>query len=224
MTALKLLFRRYLSHKWTLLGVSVFFILMMAVVMLFHEDAGGDAADYIICKVSALVAMMMAVFLPTIFMVQDTVGNRFMRSVPCAKSLYMHGIPIFSTFVPLGWSVLTDAVYATFILITGRDISNVSDILMLTGIFGGIFALVSCIVMCMRLGAAFVVLFYLPFIIVVTTFGSSTGDYGFGLPLWAAALICCGSFLAAFTAGTVIACLTYTKGNFKEIAHPQASI
>ena len=224
MTALKLLFRRYFSHRWILLGVSVFFILMMAVVMLFHEDAGGDAADYIMCKFSTLVPMMMAVLLPTIFMVQDTVGNRFMRSVPCAKSLYMHGIPLFSTFVPLGWSVLTDAVYAAFILITGRDISNISDILLLTGIFGGIFTLVSCIVMCLRFGALFFVFFYSPFILAVTAFDSLISENGFGLPLWESALICCGSFLAAFAAGTAFSCIAYKKGNFKETVQMQTSV
>ena len=149
MTDLKLLFSRYFSHKRILIGVAAFFLLMMAAVMLFHEDPGGDPADFIMCKFSALAPMMFAVFLPFTFMVQDTVGNRFMRSVPCAESLYMRGIPLFSLLVPLGWGVLTTVVYAAFILFTGRDVSNISDLLVMTGMFGGIFALVGCIVMCL---------------------------------------------------------------------------
>ena len=91
MTDLKLLFSRYFSHKRILIGVAAFFLLMMAAVMLFHEDPGGDPADFIMCKFSALMPMMMAVCLPVIFMVQDTIGNRFMRSVPCADKLYTRG-------------------------------------------------------------------------------------------------------------------------------------
>lgn len=85
MTDLKLLFSRYFSHKRILIGVTAFFLLMMAAVMLFHEDPGGDPADFIMCKFSALMPMMMAVCLPVIFMVQDTIGNRFMRSVPLRR-------------------------------------------------------------------------------------------------------------------------------------------
>ena len=58
MTDLKLLFSRYFSHKRILIGVAAFFLLMMAAVMLFHEDPGGDPADFIMCKFSALMPMM----------------------------------------------------------------------------------------------------------------------------------------------------------------------
>ena len=40
--------------------MTAFFLLMMAAVMLFHEDPGGDPADFIMCKFSALMPMMMA--------------------------------------------------------------------------------------------------------------------------------------------------------------------
>lgn len=183
MTDLKLLFSRYFSHKRILIGVTAFFLLMMAAVMLFHEDPGGDPADFIMCKFSALMPMMMAVCLPVIFMVQDTIGNRFMRSVPCADKLYTRGIPLFSMLVPLGWSVLSNAVYAAFILLTGRDVSNISDMLVMTALFGGIFALGGCIVMCIRFAALFFVVFYAPFFLVMITVSSSANEYGYGLPL-----------------------------------------
>jgi len=91
-TDLKLLFSRYFSHKRILIGVAAFFLLMMAAVMLFHEDPGGDPADFIMCKFSALMPMMMAVCLPVIFMVQDTIGNRFMRSVPWLERAFKCGL------------------------------------------------------------------------------------------------------------------------------------
>ncbi len=219
MTGLKLLFGRYFSHRKILVGTAAFFVLMMAVVMLLHEDPGGEPDDYIMCKFSALVPAMLAVILPTMFMIQDTVGNRFMRSVPCAKSLYMRGIPAYSTLVPLGWSVLTNVVYAAFILITGRDICNISDMLVLSAIFGAVFSLVCCLALSLRFGAAFFVMFYLPF--MLTLFIGGNGLSMFGFPLWVSLLIYCGSFLAAFAAGLVISGLAYTKGNFRENTNAQ---
>ena len=205
MTDLKLLFSRYFSHKRILIGVAAFFLLMMAAVMLFHEDPGGDPADFIMCKFSALMPMMMAVCLPVIFMFQDTIGNRFMRSVPCADKLYTRGIPLFSMLVPLGCS-------------------NISDMLVMTALFGGIFALGDCIVMCIRFAALFFVVFYAPFFLVMITVSSSANEYGYGLPLWTSALICCGSFLAAFVIGLIISTIAYKKGNFRETPAPRASV
>lgn len=219
MTGLKLLFGRYFSHRRILLGTAAFFVLMMAVVMLLHEEPDGSPDDYIMCKFSALMPAMLAVILPTILMIQDTVGNRFMRSVPCAKSLYMRGIPAYSTLMPLGWSVLTNVVYSAFILITGRDICNISDMLILTAIFGGVFSLVCCLVLSLRFGAAFCLLFYSPFWLFIFIGGNSLSM--FGLPVWASLLMCCGSFLAAFAAGLVISGLAYTKGNFRENTNAQ---
>ena len=58
--------------------------------------------------------MMMAVCLPVIFMVQDTIGNRFMRSVPCADKLYTRGTTAVSVLVPRNWAMLSVTVYAAF--------------------------------------------------------------------------------------------------------------
>lgn len=108
MTGLKLLFSRYFSHRRILVGVLIFFVLMMAAMMIFHEDPGGDPADYLMCKVWTLTPALIALFLPVIFMAQDTQGNRFMQAVPCAESLYMRGIPLFSALALFGWVVLTE--------------------------------------------------------------------------------------------------------------------
>lgn len=133
---------------------------------------------------------------------------------PCAEELYTRGIPLFSMLVPLGWSVLSNAVYAAFILLTGRDVSNISDMLVMTALFGGIFALGGCIVMCIRFAALFFVVFYAPFFLVMITVSSSANEYGYGLPLWTSALICCGSFLAAIRYRTYYIHHRLQKGKF----------
>lgn len=223
MTGLKLLFSRYFSHRRILVGVLIFFVLMMAAVIIFHEDPGGDPADYLMCKVGALTPALIALFLPVIFMAQDTQGNRFMRAVPCAESLYMHGIPVFSVLASLGWVVLTDAAYAAFILATGRDICNISDMLVMSAMYGGILVLVSCLVMSLRFGGIFFILFYSPalltFIISV-----NVSDCGYGLPLWASLLIFLGSFIAAFAVGLTISGIAYKKENFRELTTMQTGI
>lgn len=225
MTGLRLLFSRYFSHKRMLFGISVFWVLIMTAIMLFHEDPGNSNSDYIMCKVVALSPMMIALALPVIFIAQDTVGNRFMRSVPCAKKLYVYGIPAFSTIVSLGWSILTITVYAAFILITGRDICNISDILVLTSIFGGIIVPISCIIMSVRFGAFFFVIFYSPLTMIIINFCSTgSGGCGYGLPLWASLLICLGCFIAACAVGMIISGAVYKKGNFREHTSTRTSV
>ena len=94
----------------------------------------------------------------------------------------------------------------------------------MTALFGGIFALGGCIVMCIRFAALFFVVFYAPFFLVMITVSSSANEYGYGLPLWTSALICCGSFLAAFVIGLIISTIAYKKGNFRETPAPRASV
>ena len=217
---MKLLFSRYFSHRRILLGVSLYFILMTAAVMLFHADPDGDKADYIMCKFSALTPMMFAVYLPVIFMIQDTVGNRFMRSVPCAGSLYLRGIPALSVLLPLVWGVVTDVVYSAFILISGKDVCNISDMLIMTAIIGCTLSLITCFALSFRAGSFALIAFYVPPVLLAIVLGKSANG-GFGLPLWASALIFAGGCAAVFAADLLVSWLAYRKCSFKETTAPQ---
>lgn len=224
MSGLKLLYRRYFSHWLILLVSALFFAGMMAAVFVFHSDPGDPDVDYIMCKVCAQIPVVFGLLLPGIFMVQDTTGNRFMRSVPCARSLYTRGIPLFAMLTAAGWSAALNVIYAAFILLTGRDICNISDMLIITSIMAGLMAFVLCVAMCMRFGSLLVV-FYAPLMFVSLAFiGGDTAENGFGLPLWAGLLICCGTFLADLVLGALVAGIAYAKGNFREMTYTQGTM
>lgn len=225
MSGLKLLYRRYFSHRRILLGSALFFAAMTAAVFVFHSDPGDPDVDYIMCKVCAQIPVVFGLLLPGIFMVQDTMGNRFMRSVPCARGLYMRGIPLFSTITAACWSAALNVIYAAFILLTGRDICNISDMLIITSIMAGLMAFVICAAMCLRLGSLLLVEFYAPLMFLSLAFiGSDTAENGFGLPLWAGLLICCGTFLAVLALGALTAGIAYAKGNFREVTYIQGTM
>lgn len=222
MTGLKLLFSRYFRHRTAILVIALVFAGMLAAVMIFHADPGfsedGDS-DYLMCKICALMPMMFWDMIPIIFMAQETVGSRFMRAIPCAEKMYTVGIPLFSTLIPAVGGALTNMAYSVFILATGRDICNLTDMLILTGIVGGIMTVISCTMMSFRFGGFTFVLFYLPYWVVLimsVTPGSQTAAYGFGLPLWAGALITVGGFIAGALIGGVISTAAYRKFSFRE--------
>lgn len=225
MIGLKLLFSRYLRHRTAILVIAILFVGMLAAVMIFHADPGfsedGDA-DYLMCKICALMPMMFWDMIPILFMGQENVGSRFMRAVPCAEKMYTVGVPLFSAIVPAAGGALTNIVYAVFILATGRDVCNIADMLILTGIVGGLIAVISCTMMSFRFGGVMFALFYLPFwviLIMSVTPGSQAAAYGFGLPLWAGALIAAGGSIAGALLGGVISSFAYRRYNFKETAY-----
>lgn len=230
MTGLKLLFSRYFRHRTAILVIALVFVGMLTAVMIFHADPGfsedGDS-DYLMCKICALIPTMFWDMIPIIFMAQETVGSRFMRAVPCAEKMYTVGIPLFSAIVPAVGGALTNIVYAVFILATGRDICNIADMLILTGIIAGLMAVISCTMMSFRFGGFMFVLFYLPFwviLIMSVTPGSQTAAYGFGLPLWAGALIAVGGAIAGALLGGVISSFAYRRYNFKETAYNSMAV
>lgn len=222
MMGLKLLFSRYFRHRAALIAIAAFFAAMLAAVMIFHADPGlfedGDG-DYLICKIFALMPMVFCQILPTILMMPETIGSRFMRSVPCAEKMYTVGIPVFSVLIPAVTGALTNAVYAVFILLSGRDICNITDLLALTGIYGGIMAMATCVMMSSRFGGILLLLFQVPFWASLGTSinpDSHTAAYGFGLPLWAGTLIAVGGICAGALLGGVISAVCYRKCNFRE--------
>lgn len=221
MRAMKLLFSRYIRHRVSLLCSAVFFVVMLTAVMLFHADPGSpdsEPGDYLICKLCGLFPAMFAVALPSIFLVQETQGSRFLRAVPCAEQIYRTGIPLLCAGVVFFWTAVTDIVYSAFILISGRDIANISDMLTLSAVVGFVFTIASCCGMTIRHGGYAFILYYMPFVFLMVI---RRNDF-LGLPLWAAVLMCFGGSAAGLAVCLVIARLAYAKGNFHETTTTQS--
>lgn len=221
MRAMKLLFSRYIRHRVLLLCSALFFVGMLTAVMLFHADPGSpdsEQGDYLMCKMCGLFPAMFGVAVPSVFLAQETQGSRFLRAVPFAEQIYRTGIPLLCAGVTFFWTAVTDIVYSAFILISGRDIANITDMLALSAVVGFVFTIASCCGLTIRHGGYVFILYYLPFVLIMSM--GRRNDF-LGLPLWGALLIFIGGSAAGLAACLAIARLAYAKGNFHEITTTQ---
>lgn len=225
MNGLKLLFKRWFSHRIFCLITLLLFVGMMTAVMIFHEDPGNyesDEADYLMCKICALLPMVLGILIPSILMTAEIYGNRFMRAIPAADKMFTLGFPVFGLAVSLGWGVMTNLVYGLFILFSGRDICNISDMLLLTAPIALFCAIMPAFMFSSRVGSVFGMLMYFPFLFLmfwISSLSEKVKYDGFGLPVWASLLILAAAYLAGFAVGAVISMSCYRRGNFRELEY-----
>lgn len=225
MRGLKLLINRYTKHRIMLLVSVLLMAGMLAAVMIFHADMGAESTesgDYMLCKIMALFPVVIAADLPVIFMAYETQGSRFMRATPCAARMYRVDIPVFSTLTTFAWLSLSVLAYSVFILVTGRDIANISDILVPAAILGFVFTIVMCCLLTLKYGVAAFFVYYLPVLVVMDIFGAM--DSGTGIPLWLAVVLYFVAFGAGLGVSALIAGLAFAKGNFKALTYSQGRV
>ena len=225
MRGLKLLINRYTKHRIMLLVSVLLMAGMLAAVIIFHADMGAESTesgDYMLCKIMALFPVVIAADLPVIFMAYETQGSRFMRATPCAARMYRVDIPVFSTLTTFAWLSLEVLAYSVFILVTDRDIANISDILVPAAILGFVFTIVMCCLLTLKYGVAAFFVYYLPVLVVMDIFGAM--DNGTGIPLWMAVVLYFVAFGAGLGVSALIAGLAFTKGNFKALTYSQGRI
>ncbi len=225
MRGLKLLINRYTKHRIMLLVSVLLMAGMLAAVMIFHADMGAESTesgDYMLCKIMALFPVVIAADLPVIFMAYETQGSRFMRATPCAARMYSVGIPVFSALTTFAWLSLSVLAYSVFILVTGRDIANISDLLVPAAILGFVFTIVMCCLLTLKYGVAAFFVYYLPVLVVMDIFGAM--DSGTGIPLWLAVVLYFVAFGAGLGVSALIAGLAFAKGNFKALTYGQGRV
>lgn len=225
MRGLKLLINRYTKHRIMLLVSVLLMAGMLAAVMIFHADMGAESTesgDYMLCKIMALFPVVIAADLPVIFMAYETQGSRFMRATPCAARMYRVDIPVFSTLTTFAWLSLSVLAYSVFILVTGRDIANISDLLVPAAILGFVFTIVMCCLLTLKYGVAAFFVYYLPVLVVMDIFGAM--DSGTGIPLWLAVVLYFVAFGAGLGVSALIAGLAFAKGNFKALTYGQGRV
>ncbi len=219
MSGLKFLASRWASHKIVLIITLVFFAGMMAAVIVFHTDPAAyddPDADYLMCKLCGLIPMITGVMLPGIFLGAEVSGNRFIRAIPAADKLFRRDIPLFGLALNLGWGLLSNGVYAAFILISGRDSCNISDMLLLSSVIALIYTIGAGAFLSSRAGAALAFLSYLPYMAVLGKLPEKIRFEGFGIPVWGAALIFCGAYVLGAVISAVISGACWRRGNFRE--------
>lgn len=186
----------------------------IVLVMLFHEEGGSE--DYLACKMFLIYGTFLYSMMTEIFLNVDITGGRCMRASSIARELYMVSVPLYGVITALATLIVPFSAYSVFIVATGHDIANISDALILAA--GLVFlVIVMCpFTMCLRWG--FLVAIYgnmFPFLIPLFLYADDIKSHGFGLPLWAAALILAGALAVSSAIAFITARLLYLKAEFK---------
>lgn len=214
MKGLKFLFASWKKMPvffWLGLGMSAVFAVLPFVM---HETLGSE--DYLYPKIF--------LFFPSFFMAEiglicgcrDIAANKLVRSFPIAKELYTKAVPTFILILTLGLSIVVMLAYFVFLGIIGAEECQFADTLIIAAliivpelVFSPFFTLIPG-------GGAIMIYFVMAPTVVMSFVGTHTLMFkGFGLPLWAAALI----FTAATAVSVVllyrIAAWRYIKSNIK---------
>lgn len=223
MRAMKFLLNRFFRFWVFIIVMLAVHAVMLAAVMIFHEDlSADDHSDYLMCKLFALIPMSISTLLHMLFLASHTTGNRFMRSVPFAEELYTKAMPLLSVIVPFVYALLTNAAYAVFILVTGRGIFNISDMLVITAVqclyltaSGGVILSVNSAT------TSFVAAYFLPMLFFGAAGFFIDWSTSLNVPLWAAALMLLGGLLVGGAISAATCRIMYLKSDFKERPYPQ---
>ena len=214
MRGLKYLYKRSFDRWVITLVCGCLSAAFIVLVILFHEEAGSD--DYMACKTLTLYGTFLYSMITEIFLNVDLTGGRCMRASSIARELYTVSVPLYGIITALATLIVPISAYSVFIAVTGRDIVNLSDALIIAS--GLVFlVIVLCpFTICLRWG--FLVAIYgnmFPFLVPLFLYSQDIKSNGFGLPLWAACLILAGAIAVSSAIAFISARLLYFKAEFK---------
>lgn len=220
MKGLKFLFRRGFRH--IVLNIISLAIIagLMAAVVLAHEPAGSE--EYLMCKIGAHLGVMLSLILNPVFLCSEVTGNRLMRSAPFSKQLRCFSVPMYCIILGCGGVLFIDAFYAIFCVVSGLDMSHLSDMLIVSAPLMACYVVMGTVAMNMNYGMLIVIYTTFPISIMIFLMSGNSQDYGFGLPLQGSALIFAGALIVSIVAAFAIARAFYAKSDFKPL--PQAAI
>ena len=220
MNGIKYLVKRTFCHKIAVLITLLVAAGMMAAVIIFHEPLGADD-DYLMCKLCAHLGSCFFVMVSYIFLSAELNGNRLMRSTPFSKSLRLKSVPLFCSIMGIGSTALINLIYAVYILVSKQELSNISDMIVVSLPVLLCYIVLGVIAMNINYGSILMIYLYLP--LGGTGFFLSDKNWreGFGLSIAPAVLIYIATAAVCVILAFVIAKLFYEKAEFK--AMPQAN-
>lgn len=215
MKGLKFLFKREFCHTVLNIISIVFMLVMMVAVVIAHEPVGAE--DYIMCKVGAHLGVMLSVMFNLILLCSDVTGNRLMRSAPFSKQLKRFSIPAYCVILGGGRTVLINIAYAIFCIVSGLDMSHLSDMLIVSSPLMLCLIIMGTIALNINYGMILVIYIIFPVMGLVSAIPSNAWEFGFGLPIWAGALIFVGTLAVSIAAAFIIGRIFHEKVDFKPI-------
>ena len=216
MGGIKYLIKRTFNHRIAVTITLVIAVAMMAAVMIFHEPLGADD-DYLMCKLCAHLGTCFFVMVAYIFLSAELNGNRAVRAMPFIKSLRLKAVPTYCSVMGVGWTALINLIYSAYILISKQELSNISDMLLvslpvlLCYIVMGVFS------MNINYGSIMMIYLYIPIGGIGFLISDKAWSEGFGLPVGYAVLIYIAVAIVSSVLAFVIARLFYEKSEFKPL-------
>lgn len=213
MKGLKFLFKRGFGHIVLNIISLVIIAGLMVAVVLAHEPVGAE--DYIMCKIGAHLGVMLAVMFNLVFLCADVTGNRLMRSAPFSKQLRCFSAPMYCIILGGGGTLLINVLYAIFCVASGLDMSHMSDMLIASAPLMLCYIVMGTIAMNINYGMVIAIYSVFPLIGLFFLVPGDVWAFGFGLPLWAGALIFVGTLIVSAVGAFAIARAFYAKSDFK---------
>lgn len=215
MRSLKFLFIRGFRLKRLIIPL-IIFIGLAAAVMIFHEPAGAE--DYLICKLSLHGGTLFIVLFSAMFLCADICGNRMMRSAPFSKELRTIGIPLYNSITGIGSMLAAVMIYGAYILISGQELSHLSDFLIISAPAAFLFCVMCTLAMHTTWGVIFLIYAYVPAAALILFIRDEQWTNGFGAELWVSALSFVGAAALGSVISFVISGIFYKSSDFKAMS------
>lgn len=216
MDGFKFLIKRTFHRRIMVLITLLVAAAMMAAVMIFHEPLGADD-DYLMCKLCAHLGSCFFVMLSYIFLSVDINGNRAMRAAPFSKSLRLKAVPLFCSIMGVSLTAVIDLIYSAYILISKQDMTNISDMLIISVPVLVCYVILGVIAMNMNYGSIIMVYLYIPMAGLGFLVPEKVWTDGFGMTVTTSLLIYIATAVACAVLAFVIARLFYEKAEFKPL-------
>ncbi len=223
MKGLEFLFKRTFSRKTSMIISAVVAIAMTVLVIVQHEPVGEDS-DYLMCKAAMHLGFCFFTLFAMMFATSEINGNRLMRSCPISKELRLKSVPIYSSIMGIGTTVLVNLIYSVFIIATNQPSVNISDMIIVSLPFLFCYTALGTVYMNMNYGSVFMIYLYIPIGCVGFLIPKETWQYGFGVDLLPAVLIFAAVAAVSVAASFMIARLFYNKSDFKPLPEQVQSV
>ncbi len=194
-----------------LVGAALDILIMSLIVFVPVEDE----ADYLAYKLMSQLGVIIFAMMSAVGIIHDVSNGKLMRSSPIAKKLYTRAIPLYGITVTLIPSIFNAAVYFIFIFVTGKNISDFSDMLLWSGAVDFWYISISAVAMNLEHKYGFLLIFYsyLPVFLIALPVFKGVMKNGFGLPVHISLLICLAFIAAGCAAALVLSRILYFKTN-----------
>ncbi len=221
MTGLKFLFRRSFL-RWRMIIPAIVTIGMMVAVIAAHELKG--TSDYLICKMCGNLGTWVTLIFTNIFLSVELTGTRFMRSAPISKQLRTFSVPLFNVIVGMGLTTLINIVYAIFIVVSGGELYNITDMLISSSVIGFGVTVIGTVSLLINWGMLFMLYAFVPVFLLLGLIPEGLWSNGFNTELWVGITVYAVLLVLSVVISFVIATIFYKKVDFKVLPQNATSV